>query len=60
LILLVKIFLLVKTSFYLFQMPVFFKFLNIKMSWGIQTSSCPGNHQTYLHAPGCYDYRSDI
>jgi len=26
---------------------------------GIQSSSCPGNHQTYLHAPGCHDYRSD-
>jgi len=27
---------------------------------GIQSSSCLGNHQTYLHAAGCYDYRSDV
>jgi len=27
---------------------------------GIQSSSCPGNHQTHLHAPGCYEYRSDV
>jgi len=24
----------------------------------MQSSSCPGNHQTYLHDPGCYDCKS--
>jgi len=27
---------------------------------GMQSSSCPGNHQTNLHGPGCYDYWSDL
>jgi len=25
----------------------------------MQSSSCPGNHQTYLDDPGCHDYRFD-
>jgi len=41
-------------------MPVFFTFLNIRIWWGMQSSSCPRNHQTYLHVAGCYDYRSDV
>jgi len=24
----------------------------------MQSSSIPGNHETYLHGPGCYDYGS--
>jgi len=37
--------LLVKTSFYLLQMLVFFTFLNTRIRWGgIPSSSCPGNH----------------
>jgi len=42
-------------------MPVFFTFLNTRI-WlgGMRSSGCPGNHQIYLHAPGCYDYISDV
>jgi len=43
-------------------MPAFFTFLNttVEFGGGIQSSSCPGNHHTYLHAPGCYDNRPDV
>jgi len=43
-------------------MPVFFTFLNTRIFNGgdMQSSSCPGNHPSHLHAPGCYDYRSDV
>jgi len=41
-------------------MPVFSHSSILEFSGGIQSSSCRGNHQTYLHTPGCYDYRSDV
>jgi len=25
----------------------------------MQSSSCLGNHQTYMYDPGCYNYRSE-
>jgi len=47
---------------YLFQTALFFTFLDtvLEFGGGIQSSSCSGNHQTYLHTPGCYDYRADV
>jgi len=41
-------------------MPAFFTFINTRIWWGHASNSCPGNLQTYLHAPGSYCYRSDI
>jgi len=42
-------------------MPVFFTFFNTRI-WlrGIKSSSFSWNYQTYLHAPGCYNYRNDV
>jgi len=42
-------------------MPVFFTFLDTRI-WlrAMQSRDCSANHQTHLHAPGCYDYRSDV
>jgi len=41
-------------------MPVFFTFLDTRIRGGHAIKQLPENHQTYLHALGCYDYRSDV
>jgi len=39
----------------IFHIPQYYSLVG-----GMQSNSWPENHQTYLHAPGCYDYRSDV
>jgi len=43
-------------------MPVFFTFLNtvLEFGGGHAIKQLPQNHQTCLHAPACYDYRSGV
>jgi len=43
-------------------MPVFFTLLTTRIWWRAcnQAVAPRTTRQTYLHAPGCYDYRSDV
>jgi len=54
--------LLVKTSFYLFQMPVFYTVLNTRIWWGAYNQAVPPGitRPICMHDPGCYDYRYDF